>query len=439
MRGINATAVPEKEATERTKQYDSGDSAGGKRQNENDLNDTAQQRPRHGGLEPQDDFDPESPPASVAGDHGQTPDAPPPPANVQKRQSLYWANIAPDLKRALTKEQKEGAVLITAKDVIACAVLPLSELNLEDDTFPDHFVQTGTTTTEGDLAIKGISVAFGSHEARAKYIEHTGGQMLVSAKDHVDDANMQIVYSVKVRSAQPEFAFALLRKESARLTIYMLGAPFHVGQAEMQKVIEEQMPGVKIVHPPRRGSELDEHGRPLHGIVGTKPEMHARVVRNGDFYLPRCLHIESHPFRYSLTEGHFKIAGKDPCKKCHQIPCECEEINDDMKRALDFKMSAREKKKAYKGSTSGARDVRAELLHSRGEKGKAVAVRATQKQRVTPCRNFFGPTGKCAFGDKCEFAHVGLCKYFRCYIKANVQKANVPIHHHKMITYNNPK
>ena len=59
-----------------------------------------------------------------------------------KRQSLYWANITPDLTRELTPEQKEGAVHITAKDVIACAVLPLSELNLEDDSYPDHFVQS---------------------------------------------------------------------------------------------------------------------------------------------------------------------------------------------------------------------------------------------------------------------------------------------------------
>ena len=60
--------------------------------------------------------------------------------------------------------------------------------------------------------------------------------MLVSAKEDADESDKQVLYKVRVHSAQPELAYALLRKESAHLIIYMRGAPFHVGQVEMFSV-----------------------------------------------------------------------------------------------------------------------------------------------------------------------------------------------------------
>ena len=413
---------------------------GGKRKDDTDLNDSAQQRARTDEEETQTvkSFDPESPPASEAGDfHSQTANAPPMRTKVQKRQYLYWIDIAPDLSEELTQAQKESAIKINIKDLAACAALPLLEMRMTDEDYPDHFIQTGTTTTEGDLIIKGISVALPSHEARAKYVKYTEGALLVSTAEEADDADKQIRYTVKVHSAQPEFAHALLRKESAHLVIYMRGAPFHVGQVEMRHVIEEQLQGIKIVHAPRRGTELDEHGRPLRGIIGTKPEMHARIVRTGgSFYLPRCLHIESHPFRYSVSEGHFKVSGKDLCNRCHQAPCECTELDEDVKRALEYKAAARGKKKTYTqqrnnnsaGASSGPSDIRFDLMATRGKKGAEAVVKATRKQKATPCRNFFGPTGKCAFGNKCKFSHGGYDgRCYSCYKHANERKANEPM------------
>ena len=119
-----------------------------------------------------------------------------------------------------------------------------------------------------------------------------------------------------------------------------------------------------------------------------------------------------------------------------------------MKRSIDIKMQARDKRKAYtqQRSSYGAaasnapKDVRTELLASRGAKGKEVANKATERQKRTPCRHFFGPTGVCSFGTKCKFAHVGLCRLSRCKDNTITHQANEPVTTAtKANTYTTPK
>ena len=74
-------------------------------------------------------------------------------ANERKGDSLYWAVIAPDMRKEWTEPQKASALRITIEDLAACCALVLTEINDEDPSIPDHFEQSGVTKTEGELAV----------------------------------------------------------------------------------------------------------------------------------------------------------------------------------------------------------------------------------------------------------------------------------------------
>ena len=327
-------------------------------------------------------------------------------ANVRKDDALYWAKIAPDTRNPLTAAQKESAIRITVEDLATCCAVLLTRLHEENEEFPDHFEQAGATVSEGEHPIKGLNVAFASSQARAAFIQLTNGAMQVSTSEDADDDSAQVVYTIKVDSSQPEMAYALLRKQSARLVVYTKGAPFKVPVSEVKQAVQKQMKGVMIVYNPRRGTELDANGKPLRDILGPKPEVYMRVGKSGDALdLPRVLVMREYPFRYKVQKGYFTVEGKDLCNGCHQHPCECDEIKKDVTQSNNYKKDLREKKnKARQAGGSSSGDLRSQRLEKRGNQGKAVMKARTDKQKRTPCTNFWDK-GSCKFGDLSASTH----------------------------------
>ena len=328
-------------------------------------------------------------------------------ANERPDDALYWAKIAPpDARQEQTPAQTESAKRITVEDLAACCAIVLTQINEEDDSIPDRFEQTGVYKTEDDRALMGLHVAFASTHARRAYIEKTNGFMQVSNGEDADVEEAQVVYTVKIDSSQPEMAYALLRKQSARMIVYTKGAPFKLPVLELQRAILKQTKGITIVYPPRRGSELDQNGKPLRDILGPKPEIYLRIGKTGDdVSLPGVIIIRSFPFRYKIQPGYFKTAkGTDLCNACHHDPCECDEIKEDVSNSLDYKNAVRKKKQAFKEGGTSAGDARAQRLAKRGAKGKEAITARTARQKSTPCQNYWDK-GKCKYGEKCLFSH----------------------------------
>ena len=130
-----------------------------------------------------------------------------------------------------------------------------------------------------------------------------------------------------------------------------------------------------------------------------------RVGTTGEkLKLPRVFTIRGFPLRYKLQKGYFMNGDKDICNVCHQIPCECDEINADLTNSLEYKKNLRAKKKNNRetGEASSSGDTRSQRLAQRGAKGKEAKMKRTAKQSCTPCNNYWNK-GYCKFGDKCEF------------------------------------
>ena len=363
----------------------------------------------------------------------------PEPANAPTPRKLYWLTIMPSDPTKWTEAQKASALRITANDLASCCALPLSEMNCIDEKNPDRFAQSGVTATNDEFAIKGLSAAFETKEARAEFIRHTHGVLLVSSSDDADDPEAQVEYNVKLDDSTPEMAFALLKQQSSRVTVKLERAPFIIMPSMISKAIEESFEGCTLVHKARRSTELDDEGRPLTSVIGGKAQMHARIAKGGGkVSLPRVLVINKWPLRYKIQKGFLE----NHCNGCHQHPCECKEVQAELERTLAFKADMRGKQKARsqanrqqaEAASSGAappkHDARSALLAKRGAKGQAVMNKRTEKQKNTACKHWTA-TGTCPFGDRCSFKHgTPECKAHSCIYtycnRVNVLKANEP-------------
>ena len=337
-------------------------------------------------------------------------------APKSKEARLYWVKFTPADKQNWTPAQGESAIKITSQDLIGCAVLILTELQCEDNSFPDRFAQAGVMEQEVGSGVLELSAAFTSAAHRDKFISHAQGCMNASPSESADDDEAQVLYTIAKDDAVPEMAFALLRHESTRLSVFTLRSPYALTPSMITAAVSNQTSGLMIVTKARYSYERDEEGRPMKSIGGTKPVFHLRVKRTKEkLHLPGVFTINSYPYRYSLEEGHI-----DACKICHQPHqnCECLAVKADLQRALDFKKSGRDKAIARKeakqarkdkgGSSNDAapRDERAEMLAKRGNKGKAIAGRRTDVQKSTTCRNFLN--GFCKYGNRCSFSHAKI-------------------------------
>ena len=331
-----------------------------------------------------------------------------PPAESIAR--LFWFDVAPPDAASLTSAQLESAAKITIDDLAGCMMLPVMELHDEDDSYPERFTQSGVTVSEDEHKIKGITAAFNTARARTLFIQRTKGIIQVSSEEDSDDVAMQVPYTVRANHRQQEMAKALMRRDSARITFNLKNAPFEISPQALNQAIRESFKGVSIAVKARQNSEVDSKGRPMRSVMGNKPSVHARISKSGGrVSLPRVVVISgpgglTHPVRYQTEEGYFR-----ECNGCHQDPCECEEVQAELQRALDFTAAARERQKARSegkkkaGSSEPQRSMRDELLARRGEKGKAMVKRRTAEQKQIACWNH--AKGLCKWGDKCAFSH----------------------------------
>ena len=300
---------------------------------------------------------------------------------------------------------------------------------------------SGITVTDDDRHIKGLIAAFESKEARAAFIAHTHGVILVSSSDDADDPSAQIEYVVKADESTPEMAFALMKQMSYRITIFTARAPFVIHPSMVSQAIQDQFSGVSLTHKVRRSTAYDSEGRPMTGIMGGEIKMHARIAIEGKTQsLPTVIIINQWPLRYKIQEGFMS----KHCNGCHQNPCVCDDAKAEVERSLAFKTDMRGKQKARaaaktqaSGSSSGynppsaQQDARSALLAKRGAAGKAMMHKRTAKQKTPECRAW-AATGKCERGSACAFRH-SMGTSNRCTnmvshvtLLANVPSANVP-------------
>ena len=348
---------------------------------------------------------------------------------------LYWIDVSATDQDKWTARQVESAAAITPEDVSACIALQLTEIAYKKQGFPESFAQSGVTYTDDTRKIVGIAAAFTSHAARATFIDETNGIVLVSPGKDCDDADAQVPYKIARNDSTPEMAQALMRKESARLTVFMKYESDPVTPRMVNQAILEQCRGIIITSRARQNSITDAQGRPLKSIMGTKPEIHARVAKltGTPFHLPRVFIINGKPLRYKVEQSYFS----NLCPTCHQTFCECAEIKAEVERTLQWKKDIRSKQRAYKqnktdssaGSSTAPQDVRASLLASRGSKGKEVANKRTQHQRTTLCRDF--PKGTCKYGDRCAFSHsIPECTHYSCDKRKAIYNVRKQTHHY---------
>ena len=150
------------------------------------------------------------------------------------------------------------------------------------------------------MKIKGLALALESARARSAFITHTKGTIFISPSDLADDSEAQVPYTVKRDDAQPEMASALMRQQSARISIFTKGAPFKITAYLINRAVEDQSKGVMITHKARDNYELDDHGRPIRAI-GNKSVRHLRVSKTGaPVTLPTVFIIHTHPLRYKI-------------------------------------------------------------------------------------------------------------------------------------------
>ena len=347
----------------------------------------------------------------------------------------YWLDITPSGQETWTERQKESAIAITSEDIAACAALILTEIAYDNPGYPDSFAQAGVIYTDDAMKIPGLAAAFTSHANRAKFIAHTQGTMLLSPSKDSEIVEAQVPYKVARNDSEPEMAQAMMRKESARITVFIKYARVEVTPYLINQAIESQCKGIIITSRARQNSITDAQGRPLKTIMGNKPEIHARIAKTRDtIHLPRVFIIHGNAFRYKVQDGYFP----NHCPKCHQTKCECKEIIEDLERTLKWKNDLRKKQKDHTqkraesaaASSTAPQDARTALLASRGQAGKALAMKRTAKQRATPCRDYL--KGTCTRGDKCAYAHTRPeCKSNRCENKIPNIQAHESTHGHK--------
>ena len=145
-------------------------------------------------------------------------------ANVSKSKEarLCWIKFLPADKQNWTPAQGESAIKITSQDLIGCAVLILTEIGCEDNSFPDRFVQAGVLEQEVGSGVLELSAAFATSAHREAFVRHAQGCMLASPSDQADDDAAQVLYTITKDDEVPEMAFAFLRNESTRLSVYTL-------------------------------------------------------------------------------------------------------------------------------------------------------------------------------------------------------------------------
>ena len=262
-----------------------------------------------------------------------------------KEERLYWVSISPSDSASWTEAQKESAIRITVPDLSSCALLSLTEITSVDTAFPDRFAQTGSTTTDDERAIKGLQVAFETSQQRDKFVTHNAGCMLVSASEDAENDEAQVLYTVKRDDAQPEMAFALMRRQSGSITIYTRRSRIRVTPSMINRAVETQTTGLTLVTKARYVYERDANGRPMKSAMGAKPEFHVRVMKSEKYTLPRVFCIQSFPYRFVTQHGYFK-----ECNTCHQSPCECEDVKADLQRQLEYKQKQRDAQQMRAGA-----------------------------------------------------------------------------------------
>ena len=210
-------------------------------------------------------------------------------ANVPKPKEarLYWVKFTPADKQNWTPAQGESAIKITSQDLIGCAVLILTELQCEDNSFPDRFAQAGVLEHEVGSGVLELSAAFTSATHRDTFIRHAQGCMNASPSESADDDEAQVLYTIAKDDAVPEMAFALLRHESTRLSVFTLRSPYALTPSMITEAVSSQTSGLMIVTKARYSYERDEEGRPMKSFGGTKPVFHLRVKRTKEkLHLP---------------------------------------------------------------------------------------------------------------------------------------------------------